>query len=259
MKCGYIDVLQLHDPEYAPSLDQLFTETLPAMMECRKKGLCRALGLTGYPLEVQHLILQKSLETLGENIFDQSLTYGHFNLHDTSLVTGKLDGDDSFLDYCHKRRIQVLAAAPLSMGLLTHTGQPDWHPADDSLRRACREASDLCIMQGVNLSTVSLLFALSEPRIPCTILGMKNVLEVKVIQSLAIRIGAASNHQSQADVLKAVLSDKEHHVLELLRDPSTGPFAHLAEIAQWDTIAEAWYFWEQQGKTFDKWQKQVGN
>jgi hypothetical protein len=30
MNCGYIDVLQLHDPEFAPSLDQ--HETIPAMM-----------------------------------------------------------------------------------------------------------------------------------------------------------------------------------------------------------------------------------
>lgn len=46
--CGsYIDVLQLHDPEFAPSMDLLFQETIPAMIECQKKGWCRALGITG--------------------------------------------------------------------------------------------------------------------------------------------------------------------------------------------------------------------
>ena len=46
--CGsYIDVLQLHDPEFAPSMDILFQETIPAMMECQKRGWCRALGITG--------------------------------------------------------------------------------------------------------------------------------------------------------------------------------------------------------------------
>ena len=50
MNCRYIDVLQLHDPEFAPSLDQLMTETIPAMISCREQGLCRALGMTGYPL-----------------------------------------------------------------------------------------------------------------------------------------------------------------------------------------------------------------
>lgn len=48
MRCGnYIDVLQLHDPEFAPSLEILMHETIPAMLECRKKGWCRALGMTG--------------------------------------------------------------------------------------------------------------------------------------------------------------------------------------------------------------------
>jgi aryl-alcohol dehydrogenase-like predicted oxidoreductase len=46
--CGtYIDVLQLHDPEFAPCMDLLFNETIPAMIECQAKGWCRALGITG--------------------------------------------------------------------------------------------------------------------------------------------------------------------------------------------------------------------
>lgn len=48
LKCGeYIDVLQLHDPEFAPSLDVLMKETIPAMMDCQERGWCRALGMTG--------------------------------------------------------------------------------------------------------------------------------------------------------------------------------------------------------------------
>jgi aryl-alcohol dehydrogenase-like predicted oxidoreductase len=58
MKCLYINVLQLHDPEFSPTLEILLEETIPAMLECRKRGYCKALGMTGYPLEVQHQILQ---------------------------------------------------------------------------------------------------------------------------------------------------------------------------------------------------------
>ena len=48
MKCGnYIDVLQLHDPEFSPSLNILMKETIPAMIKCQEKGWCRALGITG--------------------------------------------------------------------------------------------------------------------------------------------------------------------------------------------------------------------
>lgn len=44
---GYIDVLQLHDPEFAPTLEVLIEETIPALIECRSRGWCKALGLTG--------------------------------------------------------------------------------------------------------------------------------------------------------------------------------------------------------------------
>lgn len=52
MNCDYIDVLQLHDPEFAPSLDVLIEETIPAMLLCQEKGWCRALGMTGTSLEI---------------------------------------------------------------------------------------------------------------------------------------------------------------------------------------------------------------
>jgi len=45
--CGYIDVLQLHDPEFSPTLEILFQDTIPAMLQCQERGWCRALGMTG--------------------------------------------------------------------------------------------------------------------------------------------------------------------------------------------------------------------
>jgi aryl-alcohol dehydrogenase-like predicted oxidoreductase len=45
--CGYIDVLQLHDPEFSPSMELLFQETIPTMLKCQERGWCRALGMTG--------------------------------------------------------------------------------------------------------------------------------------------------------------------------------------------------------------------
>lgn len=38
MNCSYINVLQLHDPEFAPSVDQLLKETIPAMRTCQSRG-----------------------------------------------------------------------------------------------------------------------------------------------------------------------------------------------------------------------------
>ena len=56
MQCGYLDVLQLHDPEFSPSLDLLVEETIPEMVLLKKEGLVKAIGVTGYPLEIQQEI-----------------------------------------------------------------------------------------------------------------------------------------------------------------------------------------------------------
>ena len=66
--CGsYIDVLQLHDPEFAPSLDLLFQETIPAMIECQTKGYCRALGITGTYLDI--FLLPYLIENLVKKLY----------------------------------------------------------------------------------------------------------------------------------------------------------------------------------------------
>lgn len=253
MKCSYIDVLQLHDPEFAPSLEELFLDAIPAMIECREKGLCKALGLTGYPLEVQHRIFQRSLEAFGENIWDQALTYGHYNLHDRTLVTQPLGQYPSFLEMATAHNMTVLAAAPLSMGLLTTQGPPDWHPAPPELKTACQTAADICQQAELDIARVALLFALCNRAIPCTILGMKSIEEVKYVQEIAIRVGVAQVATQKSNLLDHVLTDQETNVTNQV----TKLFANLLPtgLFQWDGIQCAWNFWEEQGRVFDKWQR----
>jgi L-galactose dehydrogenase len=255
LQCGYIDVLQLHDPEFAPSLSVLLDETIPAMICCKEQGICRAIGMTGYPLHVQHLIMQASLERFGRNVWDQALTYSHFNLHDTSLFSPLPDLSMSYPDYCIQHNIALLAAAPLSMGLLTQTGPPEWHPASAALRDACRRAACMCADRGVNVSTLALLFALSEPRLPCTILGMKDVEQVKIVQKIANRFQGLDGSSSQQEVLEKVLTTNELACLKALLDAKDGLFAGIQTSGdfEWDGVQEAKNFWKLAGRVVN-WQ-----
>ena len=214
MKCQYIDVLQLHDPEFAPSLEILLQETIPAMLECRQKGYCKALGMTGYPLVTQYQILQRSKELVGTDddafIWDQCLTYGHYNLGNTSLFTQPLPSIPviannhggtsteppqqqyyaSFADYCQQHNLGLLAAAPLNMGLLTNNILAEWHPASQELQEACAKAACICTNEfQVDIATLALVFALAAAgaQIPCTIVGMKNVEQVEASYQAASR------------------------------------------------------------------------
>ena len=79
----YIDVIQVHDPEFAPSLDLVLAETLPALQLLKEQGKVRHIGITGYPVA--------ALVYLAENcpkgiVIDSCLSYCRYNLHDTALV-----------------------------------------------------------------------------------------------------------------------------------------------------------------------------
>lgn len=278
MNCSYIDVLQLHDPEFAPSMDILLNETIPALLECRDKlKWTKAIGLTGYPLEVQHEILVKSRGLAGGNgvVFDQSLVYCHSNLHDMSLFNEQsyqrekqsgstsnlqspdLSGGDcserastdlvSFADFCAESSIHIMAAAPLSMGLLTETGPPSWHPAPPSLKDACACVVSICEIAGVNISSLSILFAISRTRIPCTLLGMRDLEDVDTAADLAIRFATTLADEENEDddvVLRRVLTENEYVTLQNIVDRESGPFASVWSTGEyrWDGRAEAIIF-----------------
>jgi aryl-alcohol dehydrogenase-like predicted oxidoreductase len=258
MNCGYIDVLQLHDPEFSPTLTILLDETIPAMIECQEKGWCKALGLTGYPLEVQYQILQAAHEKYGKPVFDQALTYCHYNLHDTSLFTRRIDKSGSFADFVSSQNMILMSAAPLSMGLLTHSGPPEWHPASDKLKEACRKAAEICERQGVNISTLAIVMALSNPAIPCTLLGMKDSSQTKLAAETAVRFASVSEEgMDPSSILKLILSEAEYKALQLLQDHTSGPFAEAWKSGdfRWDGVKDALDFWTQvEGAAIEKWQ-----
>jgi L-galactose dehydrogenase len=271
LQISYVDVLQLHDPEFAPSLEVLFEETIPGMLEGQERGWCRRLGMTGYPLHVQRQILDRSLRVFQRNIWDQSLVYSHYNLHDTSLYyppasprrghrssdgESAKGGDDvedsSFAAYCSSHKIRVMTAAPLSMGLLTKAGPPPWHPASDELKEACRAAAHICEGHGVDVSELAMLFALSHPSNFCTILGMKSVPQVQAAARAAARITSVLLSQENEnapccdDTLWRVLTDTEREVYAALKNPVNGPFARVWKDGsyRWDGVRCARYFWK---------------
>jgi len=248
MKCGgYIDVLQLHDPEYSPSMDLLVDVTIPEMAKLRDQGFVKAIGMTGYPLEVQWELMERSRKE--HNIlFDQCLTYCHYNLHDQSLFTPKFPSENgykiSFESYCDKHNIGLTVAAPLSMGLLTQKGPPAWHPASLDLKEACCNAVKLCNENSLDISELALLFAFGQERIPCTILGMKNVNEVDRAMTIACRFHNRAYDRSTPSI-DQVLSPKEKYVLAKLLNQDIGPFSAVFKSGnfQWDGMECAKQFW----------------
>jgi len=179
---AYVDVIQVHDPEFCDSVDQVATETMPALDEARRAGKARFVGVTGYPLGVQREILARTPVQV-----DTSLAYCHYALNDRTLLT-------DLLPLLEERGMGVVNASALGMGLLSEAGPPAWHPATEEVKAACRAAVDHCKAQGVNVSKLALHFSLhSCDRIP-TCLVSTNVYEYMVMN-----IEAASATLTEAE------------------------------------------------------------
>ena len=76
----YLDVLLLHDVEFVP-LEQIWQETLPAVLELKKQGKVRAVGFSCYPLKTFNAVLDHV-----EDHIDCVLSYNRYTLQNTTYV-----------------------------------------------------------------------------------------------------------------------------------------------------------------------------
>merc|ERR1711966_247656 len=124
------------------------------MHEARLAGKVKRIGVTGYPLAVQKELLircaAKGIEV------DNSIAYCHYSLNDTTLV------DSGFLQFVQSKGMGMVNASPISMGLLTPSGPPGWHPANhrEHVIAAAKSAAERCAKAGVVLPKLAMHFTL---------------------------------------------------------------------------------------------------
>lgn len=157
----YIDLINVHDIEFA-DLHQVAEETLPALVELKQKGLVGHVGITDLQLENLKWVIDHTAPGMVECV----LNFCHYSLNDDKLA--------DFLDFFEERDLGVINASPLSMGLLTQRGIPEWHPAPKPLVEACRKAVRYCTEQGYPIEKLAIQFAVSNPRIPTTLFSSAN-------------------------------------------------------------------------------------
>ncbi|MBQ4030049.1 MAG: aldo/keto reductase, partial [Prevotella sp.] len=148
----YIDLINVHDVEFA-DLQQVVDETLPALVELRKKGIVRHVGITDLQPENLHWVIEHSPKGTVESI----LNFCHYSLNDDMLL--------DYLDFFEEKGIGVINASPFSMGLLSQRGTPDWHPAPAALKEACAKAAAYCQEKGYPIEKLAIQFSTSlNPR-----------------------------------------------------------------------------------------------
>ncbi len=157
----HIDLINVHDIEFA-DLEMVVAETLPALVELREKGIVGHVGITDLQLENLKWVIEHSPAGTVESV----LNFCHYTLNDDKLV--------DFLDFFESKGIGVINASPLSMGLLSQRGIPDWHPAPASLVEACRRAAEYCKKEGYPIEKLAIQFSVANPRIASTLFSSAN-------------------------------------------------------------------------------------
>ena len=120
------------------------------------------VGITDLQLENLRWVIDHTPDGTVETV----LNFCHYCLCDDALA--------DYLDYFEQHGIGLINASPLSMGLLSSRGAPDWHPAPKSLVEACRKATEYCNQKSYPIEKLAMQFAVSNPRVPTTLFSSAN-------------------------------------------------------------------------------------
>ncbi|XP_074312772.1 L-galactose dehydrogenase-like [Silene latifolia] len=195
LQLDYVDTLQCHDIEFG-SLDQIVKETIPALQKIKESGKTRFIGITGLPLDIYTYVLDR----VPPGTIDVVLSYCHYCINDSTL--------NDLIPYLKSKGVGVINASPLSMGLHTENGPPEWHPASDEIKATCRAAADYSKQNGINISKLALQYSLTNEDLSTVLVGMGSVKQVEENVDAALELQADGIDQSALskilDILKPI-------------------------------------------------------
>jgi len=158
LNTDYFDILFLHDIEFVSS-DIILEEAIPTLQRLKAEGKIRHYGICGLPIRL--------FETLLPQVeIDAIISYCHYSLNDTALL--------GLLPLLQQKGIGLVNASPLSMGLLSTRGTPDWHLASPELKATCQRAAELCASRGQDIARLAVQYSTANERIPTTLVSTAN-------------------------------------------------------------------------------------
>jgi D-threo-aldose 1-dehydrogenase len=158
-----IDLLHLHDPEHARSLDEAAGRegALGELFRIKEEGLAKAVGLAAGRIDVMMPLLR-------EWDFDALITHNRFTLVNRNA--------GAMLDLARSRAIAVLNAAPYASGILAKGSgaypRYVYQQASDAMLAPVRRIEAICARYGAPVGAVALQFSMRDPRIAATICGV---------------------------------------------------------------------------------------
>jgi D-threo-aldose 1-dehydrogenase len=162
---AHVDLLHLHDPEYASDLNDVTKKggALDALFRMKEQGLCKAIGLAAGRTDIM-------IPLLRDYDFDALISHNRYTLLNRQ-------GTDMF-ELARSRNITVINAAPYSSGILAKGAakQPlfAYMPADDDIKSRANAIEAACARHGVPMGAAALQFSMRSPLIASTICGVSS-------------------------------------------------------------------------------------
>ena len=152
----YVDFIQVHDMEFG-SIDQIVTETIPALRQVQAAGKVRFVGISCLPLKLYRQVMDR-VEV------DQVQSYCHHCLND--FLARRFA---AVFPWRRAWRCSIPRRWPCGCSAMPARPTGIRHSAE--LRARCAEAAQFCREHGSDLGRLALQFAVANPAIPTNIVG----------------------------------------------------------------------------------------
>ena len=157
-----VDILHLHDPEYAADLNEVNGKggAVDELFRMKEEGLARAVGLAAGRIDVM-------MPMLRDRDFDALVTQNRHTLVNRNA--------EPMIELALERGIAVFNAAPYAGGALAKgaaNAKYVYQDPTEEMKAPVRRVEEICARYGVPPGAAALQFSLQDPRITATICGV---------------------------------------------------------------------------------------
>jgi D-threo-aldose 1-dehydrogenase len=159
----HIDILHLHDPEYASDLNDVTKPggAIAALMRMKEEGIVKAVGLAAGKVDIMMPLIR-------DFDFDALISHNRFTLLNRNA--------EEMFNLAHAKNMAVMNAAPYASGILAKGAAKAplyaYMPASDDIKSRAMAIEALCSQHSVPVGAAALQFSMRDPRIASTICGV---------------------------------------------------------------------------------------
>lgn len=176
----YLDLVYMHDIEFV-EVDQVMG-ALKELRMLKNEGLIRAIGISGYPIELLYEVALAAKNEKEIGPLDAILLYSNGCLQNTRFF----DVVDKFFSECGVKRL--MNGSILSMSLLRSQSTHDFHPALEALKAKAKQVAAHLKEKGIEVADLATRFAMRKTLYvngrldnrSSVVLGVSNVHELEL-------------------------------------------------------------------------------